>query len=160
MQRRTFLTLSLAGGAGLALAGCGFRLRGLDSPSAPLSELALAGPDSDLARLAERRLTAAGTRVHDGAGLILNLGQPEFRQRRLSVLDSGPRDEEMHLAAPFSVQRADGAYLLDQQRLEVSRGYSVDDGDLLGREQRRDEAREALLEEAVRRLIERLRGLS
>ncbi len=32
MQRRTFLTLSLVGGAGLALAGCGFRLRGLDSP--------------------------------------------------------------------------------------------------------------------------------
>lgn len=159
MQRRTFLTLSLVGGAGLALAGCGFRLRGLDSPSAPLSELALAGPDSDLARLAERRLTAAGTRVHAGAALTLNLGQPEFRQRRLSVLDSGPRDEEMQLVAPFSVQRADGAYLLDQQRLEVSRGYSVDDGDLLGREQRRDEAREVLLEEAVRQLTERLRGL-
>ncbi|MDY7115249.1 hypothetical protein RAN53_02695 [Halomonas sp. SSL-5] len=159
MQRRTFLTLGLVGGAGLALAGCGFRLRGLDTPSAPLSELALAGPDSDLARLAERRLTAAGTQVHDGAGLTLNLGAPVFRQRRLSVLSSGPRDEEMRLVAPFSVQRNDGAYLLDQQRLEVSRIYSVDDGDLLGREERREETREELLEEAVRQLMERLRSL-
>ena len=159
MQRRTFLTLSLAGGAGLTLAGCGFRLRGLEGSSAPLDELALAGPDSDLARLAERRLTAAGTRVHDGAGLTLNLGEPEYRQRQTSVLDSGPRDEELTLVAPFSVQRRDGAYLLDQQRLEASRIYSVDQGDLLGREERRDEAREALLEEAVRQLMQRLRGL-
>ncbi|NWN81526.1 MAG: hypothetical protein HLX48_00825 [Halomonas sp.] len=159
MQRRTFLTLGLAGTAGLALTGCGFRLRGLDAPSAPVSELALAGPDSDLARLARQRLTDAGTRVHDGAGLILNLGRPDIHQRNVGVLDSGPRDEVMELEAPFSVQRADGAYLLDQQRLEVSRRYSVDDGDLLGREQNRDDAREALREEAARQLIERLRSL-
>lgn len=159
MQRRTFLTLGLAGTAGLALTGCGFHLRGLGASSAPVGELALAGPDSDLARLARRRLTSAGTRVHDGAGLTLNLGNPDIRQRRVSVLDSGPRDEVMELAAPFSVQRADGAYLLNQQRLEVNRRYSVDDGDLLGREDSRDNAREALLEDAVRQLIERLRSL-
>ncbi|MBF7053172.1 twin-arginine translocation signal domain-containing protein [Halomonas sp. KAO] len=160
MQRRTFLTLGLVGGAGLALAGCGFQLRGLNSPSAPMSELALAGSDSDLARRVEQRLVAAGTLVHDGADRILNLGRPDIRQRRVSVLESGPRDEEMRLVAPFSVQRADGAYLLDQQRLEISRRYSVDDGDLLGREERRDTVREELLEEAALQLIERLRGLS
>lgn len=160
MQRRTFLTLGLVGSAGLALAGCGFHLRGLDSPAAPLNELALAGPDSDLARRVKQRLVAAGTRVHDGAGLILNLGSPDIRQRRVSVLASGPRDEEMRLVTPFSVQRADGAYLLDQQRLEVGRRYSVDDGDLLGREERRDTVREELLDEAVLQLIERLRSLS
>ena len=59
MQRRTFLSLVLAGAAGLGLAGCGFRLRGLDSTEAVLPEMALAGPDSDLARLTAERLESA-----------------------------------------------------------------------------------------------------
>ncbi|WP_253451227.1 LPS assembly lipoprotein LptE [Halomonas sp. Y3] len=160
MQRRTFLTLGLAGTAGLALAGCGFRLRGFDDPSPVLDELALAGPDGELSRLARERLEAAGTRVQEGAALRLNLGETEIRRRGLSVLDSGPRDEEMTLVAPFSVQRArDGAYLLDQQRLEVSTRYTVSDADLLNQEELREEARRELLDAAVRQLLDRLRAL-
>lgn len=160
MQRRTFLTLGLAGTAGLALAGCGFRLRGFDDPSPVLDELSLAGPDGELSRLSRERLEAAGTRVRDGAALRLNLGEAEIRRRGLSVLDSGPRDEEMTLVAPFSVQRAsDGAYLLDQQRLEVSTRYTVSDADLLNQEELREEARRELLDAAVRQLLDRLRAL-
>ncbi|WP_445004273.1 LPS-assembly lipoprotein LptE [Halomonas mongoliensis] len=160
MQRRTFLTLGLAGTAGLALAGCGFRLRGFDDPSPVLDELALAGPGGELSRLARERLEAAGTRVRDGAALRLNLGEAEIRRRGLSVLDSGPRDEEMTLVAPFSVQRAsDGAYLLDQQRLEVATRYTVSDANLLNQEELREEARRELLDAAVRQLLDRLRAL-
>ncbi|WP_416137135.1 LPS assembly lipoprotein LptE [Halomonas sp. HK25] len=161
MQRRTFLTLGLAGTAGLALAGCGFRLRGFDEPGAVIDELALAGPDSELSRLARERLEAAGTRVHDGAERVLNLGQPDTRRRNLSVLDSGPREEEMTLIAPFSVQRrGDGAYLLDQQQLEVSTRYTVSDANLLIQDDLREEARQQLREAAVRQLLDRLRSLS
>ncbi|QTF91377.1 LPS assembly lipoprotein LptE [Halomonas sp. BM-2019] len=161
MQRRTFLTLGLVGTAGLALAGCGFRLRGFDAPAAVFDELALAGPDSDLARLVRERLEAAGTRVHDDAERVLNLGQPEIRRRSLSVLDTGPREEEMALIAPFSVQRAsDGAYLLDQQRLEVSTRYTVSDSNLLIQDDLREEARQELREAAQRQLLDRLRSLA
>lgn len=160
MQRRTFLTHALAGTAGLALSGCGFRLRGLDTPSAVIDELAISGPDSDLARLTRERLETAGTRVHGDADRVLNLGEPEIRRRNLSVLDSGPRDEELVLRAPFSVQRrSDGAYLLDQQRLEVSTRYTVSDSNLLIQEDLRDEASRELLEAAVRQLLDRLRAL-
>lgn len=160
MQRRRFLTLGLAGTAGLLLAGCGFRLRGLDDPTPALQELALAGPDGDLSRLARNRLESAGTRVQEGAALRLNLGEAEVRRRALSVLDSGPRDEEMTLTAPFSVQRSgDGAYLLDQQRLEVAIRYTVSDADLLNQEALREEARQELLDAAVRQLLDRLRTL-
>ncbi|MFW6345632.1 MAG: LPS assembly lipoprotein LptE [Halomonas sp.] len=159
MQRRDFLRFTLAGAAGLILAGCGFRLRGFDASSPPLDAIRLAGPDSDLARLVRRRLEAAGTRVHEDAELTLNLGEPEFESRRLSVLDSGPRDEEQSLSARFSVQRADGAYLLDQQRLTVSRRDSVDAGDLLNSDTRREENRDELLGEAADRLLDRLSAL-
>ncbi len=91
---------------------------------------------------------------------MLNLGEPEIRRRSLSVLDSGPRDEEMVLIAPFSVQRTgDGAYLLDQQRLEVTTRYTVSDANLLNQEDLREEARRELLDAAVRQLLDRLRSL-
>ncbi|MFY0990405.1 LPS assembly lipoprotein LptE [Halomonas sp. C05BenzN] len=160
MQRRTFLHLGLATGASLALSGCGFRLRGFDSPESVLPELALAGPDSDLARLAAERLESAGTRLHAGAPLVLNLPGEEFRERSLSVLDSGPRELEMVLRVPFSVQRqADGAYLLDQQTLEQSARFTVSDGNLLAQDDIREETRAQLRHEAVNRLLDRLRGL-
>lgn len=160
MHRRTFLAFALAGTAGLGLIGCGFRLRGLDGPVALPPALALSGPDSDLQRLVRSRLDASGSRVHDDAPWQLNLGAEHFRQRHLSVLDAGPRDEEMTLNVPFSVQRrADGAYLLDQQWLEVSTRYTVSDTDLLGQEDLRAEARQELRNDAVRQLFDRLASL-
>ncbi len=161
MQRRTFLTLGLAGIAGLVLTGCGFQLRGFDEPTSGIDELALAGPDSEFSRLARERLEASGTRVHEGAARVLNLGQEETRRRNLSVLDSGPREEEMTLIVPFSVQRRrDGAYLLDQQQLEVSTRYTVSDANLLIQDDLRDEARLGLRKAAARQLLDRLRSLS
>ncbi|MBE0487435.1 MAG: hypothetical protein IBX53_00020 [Halomonas sp.] len=160
MQRRNFLTLGLAGTAGLALAGCGFRLRGFDEPATVIDDLSLAGPDSDFSRLARERLEATGTRVHGGAERVLNLGQADFQRRNLSVMDSGPREEEMTLNIPFSVQRtSDGAYLLDQQRLEVATRYTVSDANLLIQDDLREEARQQLREAAVRQLLDRLRSL-
>ncbi|MDN3520605.1 LPS assembly lipoprotein LptE [Halomonas ramblicola] len=160
MQRRTLLSLALAGTAGLALTGCGFRLRGLDAPSLSLDELAVAGGDDALSGRVADRLEAAGTRVHDAAPLVLNLGPEAVDRRRLGVLDAGPRDEELTLSAPFSVQRReDGAYLLDQQRLKVATHYTVSDDDLLNRETLRDEALDELREAAARQLLDRLRGL-
>ncbi|WFM69960.1 LPS assembly lipoprotein LptE [Halomonas sp. CKK8] len=161
MQRRTLLQLGLAAGAALALAGCGFRLRGLDQPVVAIDALALEGADSDLARQVARRLESAGTRIDEQADLMLNLGQESFRERRLSVLDSGPRDLEMTLEVPFSVQRrADGAYLLDQQRLEVSERLTVNDDELLAQDDLREATRERLRDQAVRQLMDRLRALN
>ncbi|MFW3614409.1 LPS-assembly lipoprotein LptE [Billgrantia antri] len=161
MQRRDFLNLAMAAGAAMALAGCGFRLRGFDTPGLALEELALAGDDSELARLVEERLTAIGTRVNDNAPLVLNLGPETFRVRQLSVLDSGPQEQEMSLTVPFSVQqRSDGAYRLSEQRLEVSTRFTVSDDNLLAQDDLREEARQDLRQEAQRRLFDRLRAVT
>ena len=160
MQRRTLLQLGLAAGASLALAGCGFRLRGLDRSVMAIDALALEGADSELARQTARRLEEAGTRVDGQAEYVLNLGPERFRERPLSVLDSGPRDLEMTLEVPFSVQRrTDGAYLLDQQRLEVSERLTVNNDELLTQDDLREAARERLRDQAVSQLMNRLRAL-
>lgn len=160
MQRREFLNLALAAGAALAITGCGFRLRGFDTPGLAVDELALAGTDSELARLVAERLASLGTRVHDDASLVLNLGPETFRERQLGVLDSGPQEQEMSLSVPFSVQRRnDGAYRLPQQRLEVATRFIVSDDDLLAQDDLREEARHDLRQEALRRLFDRLRSL-
>lgn len=161
MQRRGFLNLAMAAGAAMVLTGCGFRLRGFDTPGLALDELALAGDDSELARLVEERLTAIGIRVNDNAPLVLNLGPETFRERQLSVLDSGPQEQEMSLTVPFSVQRrSDGAYRLSDQRLEVSTRFTVSDDNLLAQDELREEARQDLRQEAQRRLFDRLRAVA
>ncbi|MGM0983480.1 MAG: LPS assembly lipoprotein LptE [Pseudomonadota bacterium] len=160
MQRRTLLQLGLTTGASLALAGCGFRLRGLEQSVLAVDALALAGTESELARQVAGRLERAGTRVDGQAERILNLGAERFRERRMSVLDSGPRELEMSLEVPFSVQRrADGAYLLDQQRLEVSERITVNDDQLLTQDDLREATRNRLRNQAVRQLMDRLRAL-
>jgi LPS-assembly lipoprotein len=159
MQRRDLLRLTLAAGAGLALTACGYRLRGLESGRV-IEELSLAGPESELSRRVADHLAGAGTRLHDDAPLILNLGAESFSERRLSVLDSGPREVELSLAVPFSVQRRrDGAYHLDQQRIEVDTRITVTDDELLVQEDIREEAREQLRREAARLLLARLRAI-
>ncbi|MBB3188817.1 LPS assembly lipoprotein LptE [Halomonas cerina] len=160
MQRRTLLRLGLAAGATLALTGCGFRLRGLDGAEIALEEMALAGPDSELARLVAEHLERSGTRVHADAPRVLNLGPPRLYERNLGVMDAGNQELELTLDAPFSVQRReDGAYLLDQQRLEVSERISVSDDDLLAQDDLREAVTERLRREAVRQLMDRLRAL-
>ncbi|RDB44385.1 hypothetical protein DU490_02100 [Halomonas sp. DQ26W] len=160
MQRRTFLGLLLTGIASLGLSGCGYRLRGLDTPGLALGEFAIAGSDSDFARMVRERLESNGTRVHAQAPLVLNLGSEEFREHPLGVQDTGPRELEMSLRVPFSVQRrSDAAYRLAQQSLEVVTRFTVNDDNLLAQEDLRAEARQELRREATRRLLDRLRSL-
>lgn len=160
MQRRTFLNSVLASSAALALTGCGFRLRGLGESGTVVDELELAGPQSELSQELAERLRRDGTQLHAQAPWILTLGRPSLSERRLSVLDAGAREMEVVLSAPFSVQRrSDGAFVLPEQTLEVSERFTVSDDNLLAQEEIRSEAETTLRREAIRRLLERLRGL-
>ena len=160
MQRRRFLHLTLAAGAGMALAGCGFRLRGLETPVLSLDSIALVAADSDLTPAVQAALARANTVIRDDAPLRLNLGSESFSESRRTFGSAASREIEMTLRAPFSVQRQrDNAYLLDQQQLEVSTNFSISDDNLLAQDDIRQEARQELREEAARRLLDRLRAL-
>ncbi|MBD3896252.1 hypothetical protein IEI94_10360 [Halomonas sp. ML-15] len=160
MQRRRFLHLTLAAGAGLALSGCGFRLRGLDASTVSLDSIALVAADTDLTPAVQAALESADTAIRDDAPLRLNLGGESFRESRRTFGSAASREIEMTLTAPFSVQRQrDNAYLLDQQQLEVSTNFSISDDNLLAQDDIREEARQELRQEAARRLLDRLRAL-
>ncbi|ATJ83125.1 LPS assembly lipoprotein LptE [Halomonas beimenensis] len=160
MQRRDFLRLALAGGAGLGLSGCGFRLRGLDRPGPPLAALALAGPEDEFSRLVGARLEAAGTAIRDDAPLVMTLGAERIEERRLSVLDAGSQERELTLTVPFSLKRrADGAYRLPRQDMTVVERYATSDDDLLAGDTQREAVLERLRHAAARRLLDRLIAL-
>ncbi|QJQ93995.1 MULTISPECIES: LPS assembly lipoprotein LptE [Halomonadaceae] len=165
MKRRTFLTrtsnLLMAGSTMLLLSGCGFRLRGYDTPLLGVESLFLAGADSDLLPVVRAMLENAGTRITSQADLVLNLGQETFQEIPRTFGDAGSQEIEVRLIAPFSVQRrADGAYLLDQQQLNVETRIIVNDANLLAQEELRGEAHERLRQAAASQLLDRLRTLS
>lgn len=160
MQRRRFLHLTLAASASLALAGCGFRLRGLDQPLLSLDSIRLTAVDSPLVPVVRETLENADTRIADDAPLRLNLGIETFHESQRTFGSAASREIEMTLTVPFSVQRQhDNAYLLDQQQLETSTNFSVSLDNLLAYDDLHEEARQQLRRDAATQLLDRLRAL-
>jgi LPS-assembly lipoprotein len=159
MIRRTVLTGLLAVSL-TALAGCGFQLRGLNQPTLGLSELSLSANISPFSEEVKRSLESAGTRVVDTADLRVNLGDERISETRLTRSDSGSRETEITLTAPFSVQRvSDSAYLLNQQQLEVSTTVLLSTDDIYSGEELRTGAVRQLRRDAAEQLIDRLDAL-
>lgn len=160
MQRRTLLRFTLAAGAGLALAGCGFQLRRPVTTTLPFTSLAVDGQDDDVTRLAIERLQAAGVDVDSAASQVLNLGRATYNEQRLNVLNSGSQEYDMSLNVAFSVQRReDGAYRISQQRLEARERFTINSGNLLSADDKRTEVQQRLRREAVDQLLHRLQSL-
>ena len=165
MKRRTFLARSLSAAllaAGIvALPGCGFHLRGTENTQdVGIERLALAATPSALSDSVSRALRDAGIELSDAAPLRLNLGEERVQEISLSGSDSGTQEVELQLEVPFTVQRtADDAYLLDQQRIQVTTTFRANDDELLTRDDDREQALEALRRNAAQRLIDRLRNL-
>ncbi|WP_251978437.1 LPS-assembly lipoprotein LptE [Salinicola avicenniae] len=159
MMRRLVPTATLALTVVL-LAGCGFHLRGLNQPALSLPEIGLTAGDTPLAQAVQDALEGAGTRVTDSADLRVNLGDERIQETRLTRSDSGSRETELTLTAPFSVQRRDDdAYVLNQRQLETSTTVLISTDNLYSMDQVRLEAEQNLRREAARQLVDRLEAL-
>ncbi|MGO2243592.1 MAG: LPS-assembly lipoprotein LptE, partial [Halomonas sp.] len=132
MNRRTFLTTSIAASAAMLLGGCGFRLRGPGSmPTLPT--LALEGDNnSAVAQQLKTRLRQLGTQVESGAPWRVTLGTPRLVERRLGGDGRASREHELTLSISLSVQeRASNAYHMNNATLSSSNRIRVNDDDLL-----------------------------
>lgn len=160
MQRRTLCRYALTMGSALLLTGCGFRLRGFDSPLPELAEIAVAGPTSRLRQQLVERLDSAGTAVNDKAPWVLTLGQENFEERSLGLLQAGNQQHEMMLNVSIAVQRReDGAYRLPHEVLTFKERFMVSEDNLLATDEYRRDVRSQLRNEASRQIIQRLRIL-
>lgn len=159
MKRRTFIKSLGVMAAGASLAGCGFHLRGQSEPLG-FDRLTLVAPIGELADSVRRELTNADVALVDEAPLRVNLGPENIQEYTLTAGGSGSQEIELRLSAPFSVQRTrDGAYLINQQQIEVVTTYLTNDDNLLVLSDLREQALDDLRREAARQLISRLRSL-
>lgn len=157
MNRRTFLTLSIAASAAVLLSGCGFRLRGADSlPTLP--PLTLEGDtNSAVAQQIASRLQQLGTQVTADAPWRVTLGTPVLTERRLGGDGRASREHELTLSARLSVQeRASNAYHVNNETLSTDTRIRVSDDDLLNRETLMMEAEQTLARQLSQQIIERL----
>lgn len=157
MNRRTFLTASIAASAAVLLGGCGFRLRGTESlPSLPT--LSLEGDtNSAVAQQVASRLQQLGTQVTSDAPWRVTLGTPTLIERRLGGDGRASREHELTLSTTLSLQeRANSAYYLNNATVSTSTRIRVSDDDLLNRETLMMEAEQTLSRQLSQRIIERL----
>ncbi len=157
MNRRTFLTASIAASAAVLLSGCGFRLRGTESlPTLPT--LALEGDtNSAVAQQVASRLQQLGTRVTADAPWRVTLGTPVLTERRLGGDGRASREHELTLSTSLSVQeRASNAYHINNETLSTDTRIRVSDDDLLNRETLMMEAEQTLARQLSQQIIERL----
>ncbi|MGE6608677.1 hypothetical protein ACQKE4_19530 [Halomonas sp. NPDC076908] len=157
MNRRTFLSASIAASMAVLLSACGFRLRGSESlPTLPT--LSLEGnTTSTVARQVASRLQQLGTQIEAGAPWRVTLGTPSFIERRLGGDGRASREHELTLSTSLSVQeRESNAYHINNATLSTSTRIRVSDDDLLNRETLMLEAEQALARQLSQRIIERL----
>lgn len=157
MNRRTFLTASIAASAAVLLSGCGFRLRGTESLPA-LPTLSLEGDtNSAVAQQVASRLQQLGTQVTADAPWRVTLGTPKLIERRLGSDGRASREHELTLSTTLSVQeRASNAYHINNETLSTDTRIRVSDDDLLNRETLMMEAEQTLARQLSQRIIERL----
>lgn len=152
-------------GCVLALAGCGFHLRGMGQGDAlSIDQIALAsagGPIDPLLRQVEQELKSAGVAIRDEAPWRLNLGESAFQERELTYGDAGVQERQVTLTVPWSLQRvSDGAYLTSQEELTLDGTYYTSSDQLLTRDDARQQLYIELRRQAARRLLYRLQAIA
>ncbi len=168
VERRAWLRVAAAGGLTLALAGCGFRLRGaLRLPFASLrSNLS---QQSDIGRELRAQLQASGVQLVEPAtaGQLQAPAEVELtvlnEQRERAVVGitsiGQVRELQLRVRFKFRVRSGDGRDLIDDLELLQERDLSYDEALVLGKQ-----AEEALLyremqSDIVRQLMRRLAAI-
>lgn len=148
----------------LALGGCGFRLAGTGTlpeqmtrtyveTSAPAS----AFTDSLRAELRTRGLEIVEQPADATARLIVT--EDATGQRVLSVSARNiPREYEIYYAVTFALETADGR-VIDGQQLTVTRSYTFDETEVLGKSREERVLRGALAEDLARQVVRRIEAV-
>lgn len=168
VDRRAWLRAAAAGGLTLALAGCGFRLRGaLQLPFASLrSNLS---EQSEIGRELRAQLQASGVQLVEPA-LAGQLQAPaeveltvlnEQRERAVVGITSIGQVRELQLRVRFKfrVRSGKGRDLIDDLELLQERDLSYDEALVLGKQAEEELLYREMQSDIVRQLMRRLAAL-
>ncbi|MGE5160548.1 MAG: LPS assembly lipoprotein LptE [Betaproteobacteria bacterium] len=161
MRRRALLAAVAT--AGLALAGCGFRLRG--AQTLPIDTLYLALPvnsplGAEIARVVRSSTNAVVVADRKQAQAIFDLLGESREREVLSINAQGrAREYQLRLRTTFRVIAPDGTELIPPTTLTARRDIAFNESELLAKE-----SEEALLyrdmqSDLVRQMVTRLQGI-
>lgn len=159
--RRSYSLLLVVGYA-LLLAACGFHPRGEVVLPSVMTKTYIQGatPYSELETDLRRALTRAGVQVIDvpqDASAQLRVLHEDFGRRVLTVYISGKaREYELYYAVTFEVTDPAGKALLTPQPLTLTRDFTFNEVDLLGKTNEEELLHKEMRQEMVQRILRRL----
>lgn len=144
-----------------AVVACGFAPRGSDALPAQMSNVYIDGDKSTRLykalrdALMMRRLEVETSRSE--ATAVISLLEEENNQRILSVAATeGPEEFEVFQTVTFSLT-LDATPAIEAQRLTLTRGYTYNRNDILGKRHEYESLREALAVEMAQAILRRTR---
>ncbi len=147
--------------AALAVTGCGFRLQGAANLPPDLHRMHVVTSDrySEFYRKLDDALKARGVEVvatPQAADAILTIRRDETGQRVLSVSARNvPREFEVFYTVSYDV-RVDGEIRSGADDLTLTRDYTWNESQVLGKEHEEGVLRSALADQLVRAVVTRL----
>ncbi len=148
----------------LCLAGCGFRLEGSGTLPGQMARtyVETGEPTSEFTDSLQTELRTRGLDVverPDEATARLIVTEDATGQRVLSVSARNiPREYEIYYAVTFALETADGR-VIDGEQLTVTRSYTFDETQVLGKAREERVLRRALADDLARRVVRRIEAL-
>ena len=155
--QRLFIGLSL-----MAVAGCGFHLRGTANIPVSLQIMYVQGVSMQqgLGLELKRGLTRNGVTVINGyqeGRAVLTILSNKFERRVLSVgSDAKVSEYELNGIVTFKVSDGEGKVLSDSQTVEAQRDYQFDQDQVLGKDEEERLLQEQLNQQLVQSILRRL----
>ena len=149
--------------AALPLGGCGFHLEGAGvlPEAVATTYLETEKPYTEFYDSLRDALRARGAQVVDSrqeAGAVLRIFEDTSGQRILSVsARNTPREYEVFYTITFSLEAA-GSSLIEVESLVVTRSYTYDETEVLGKSAEEQVLLESLAQDLARQVIRRMEG--
>lgn len=158
MQRRTMLSLGLAAGSGLLVAGCGFHLRG-SNLQLPFRSVYVQGGKGPL-QLQLRRTLAGYVTVAEtptAAEAVVHVLSERQEQASVVMSTSGKvREVQLRQHVEFSLVNSAGQALIESTPLRVVRDVSYNESEALSKEAEFEQMYRDMRNDAVQQIIRRL----
>ncbi len=148
----------------IALAGCGFHLRGVVELPPDLSRTHISGvsPYSNFAVNLRQQLRANGVEIVEAkqSTATLSITRYSIDRQVLAVGDDGKvREIELFGVVSFEVRGADKTVLLKNQTITLSREFIFDPDNVIGKAEEEALLKEDLSENLVRLMVYRLQTI-